>query len=523
MSSKGKTNVLFRSYEAFIFDMDGVITQTARMHAQSWKKMFDDFLEKRAGKTEAEPFDISSDYKVYVDGKPRYDGVRSFLQSRGIHLPYGRTHDSPEKETICGLGNRKNLIFLQLIEEKGVDVYSSSVKLINEIKSSDIKVAVISASKNCSAILSAAGIPDLFDVQVDGVVSEEIKLKGKPHPDIFLEAARRLDVSPEKSVVVEDSLAGVKAGKKGGFGWVIGVARNKGDDLSLKEHGADQVVSDLGELMNEKEGSFGERPIDKLPKAMKHLSQISKRMSNKKLAIFLDYDGTLTPIVQRPEDAILSSSMRNTVKDLSHIFPVAVISGRDRKDVKNLVGLDEITYAGSHGFDIKGPELQYEHGQEFLSVLDEAESYLNKKINAIKGSFVERKKYSLAVHFRQVDEGDIPKVKQAVQQAGRKFSRLRMSSGKKVFDIRPQIDWDKGKALLWLLKKMGLDQSHVLPLYIGDDTTDEDAFRVLSSIGIGIVVGDDSRPTSAHFRLNNPQEVKTFFKHLISREKEQRS
>jgi len=521
MRARSRTSIF--SYEAVIFDMDGVVTQTAQVHAQAWKSMFDDFLKEIAKDKELKPFDIKSDYKIYIDGKPRYDGVESFLQSRNIDLPYGSPQDSPHKKSICGLGNKKNSIFLNLIKNKGVDVYSSSVDLIREIKHKNIKVAVISASKNCSAILEAAGIKELFDVQVDGVVSAKIHLKGKPHPDIFLEAARRLDIPPGESVVIEDSLAGVEAGKRGQFGWVIGVARSKGDDQLLKDRGAELVVSDLGELMKNKNETHQEVPINKVPEVLKNMDHITQMMSGKKLAIFLDYDGTLTPIVMRPEDAVMSSSMRKIIQELAHIFPVSVISGRDRRNVKNLVGLKEIYYAGSHGFDIKGPDLEYEHGKEFLPALEEAEEYLKQKIKGIKGSLVERKKYSLAVHFRRVEEGDVPKIEQAVNQADRKYSRLQLSSGKKVFELRPRVDWDKGKALLWLLKKMGLDMPHVLPMYIGDDTTDEDVFRVLLSRGIGIVVGEDSRLTSARFRLKDPEEVKMFFDRLISKGKEEKS
>jgi len=518
MNSRSRTSLF--SYDAAIFDMDGVVTQTAQVHARAWKRMFDDFLKEVSKDKEPKPFDIRSDYKIYIDGKPRYDGVKSFLQSRGIHLPYGTPQDPPDKKTVCGLGNKKNSFFLKLIKEKGADVFTSSVKLIKQLKKENKKIAVISASRNCSAILEAAGIKDIFDVQVDGVVSDELDLKGKPHPDIFLEAARRLDVKPEKAVVMEDSLAGVEAGKKGQFGWVIGVARGEGDDQLLKARGADQVVSDLGELLKKEEENPPEMPINKVPDALNNIDRIAQMMAGKKLAVFLDYDGTLTPIVMRPEDAVLSPSMRKTVQELSHIFPVAVISGRDRQDVKSLVGLNEIYYAGSHGFDIKGPDLEYEHGQEFLPVLEEAEKYLKQKTKTVKGSLVERKKFSIAVHFRQVKEADLSKVNQAVQQADKKYSKLRISSGKKVFELRPQIDWDKGKALLWLLKKMELDNPNVLPLYIGDDTTDEDAFRVLFSRGLGIVVGEDSRLTSARFRLKDPNEVKNFFNYLISIEKE---
>lgn len=232
-------------YDAVIFDMDGVVTQTAQVHAKAWKKVFDTFLQKRFSSA-YQPFD-NQDYLLYVDGKPRYEGVKSFLESRGIHLPWGNPNDLPEQETICALGNQKNRIFLNLIRDQGVEVYESTIHLIQVLRRTGVKTAVISASKNTPEVLKAANISELFDAKVDGHDAIRLGLKGKPEPDVFLEAAQQLGSTPKRTVVVEDAIAGVQAGKKGGFGLVIGVDRGHQDKL-LKENGADIVVKDLSEV-----------------------------------------------------------------------------------------------------------------------------------------------------------------------------------------------------------------------------------------------------------------------------------
>ncbi len=237
-------------YDAVLFDLDGVLTATARVHATAWKKMFDEFLKQRAAATDEpyRPFDIDTDYRLYVDGKPRYEGVRSFLESRSIALPYGDPDDPPDKETVCGLGNRKNAMLNEVIESEGVDVYEGSIAWAHKLHADGIKTAVVSSSKNCETILRAAGIAELFELRIDGVVAARLKIAGKPAPDTFLEAARRLRANPERTVVVEDAISGVQAGRDGGFGLVIGVDR-EGDAEALRQNGADLVVSDLAELL----------------------------------------------------------------------------------------------------------------------------------------------------------------------------------------------------------------------------------------------------------------------------------
>jgi beta-phosphoglucomutase family hydrolase len=237
-------------YDAVLLDLDGVITDTASIHASCWKQMFDEYLQKRATQRgEAfRPFDIATDYRLYVDGKPRYDGVRDFLTSRGIRLLEGNPDDPPQAETVDGLGNRKNELVNKIIEDKGVEPYEGSVELIHQLRHQGFKIAVVTSSQNCAAVLKAAKVDGFFDVQVDGNMIHAQKLAGKPAPDTYLMAAKLLGVQPSRAVVIEDALSGVEAGSAGRFGLVIGVAR-KGDADELQRHGAHLVVNDLGELV----------------------------------------------------------------------------------------------------------------------------------------------------------------------------------------------------------------------------------------------------------------------------------
>ncbi len=236
---------------ACLFDLDGVLTQTAKVHAAAWKQMFDTFLRTRAARSGEAfvPFDPAQDYDRYVDGLPRYDGVRSFLASRGIELPDGTPGDPPGAETIRGLGNLKNEIVLQMIRSQGVEAYEGSVRYVRAARAAGLRCAVVSSSANCRDVLEGAGIAELFDERVDGIVLEREHLHGKPAPDTFLFAARALGVDPKQAAVFEDALAGVAAGRAGGFGFVVGVDR-VGQAEALREHGADIVVGDLAELLD---------------------------------------------------------------------------------------------------------------------------------------------------------------------------------------------------------------------------------------------------------------------------------
>lgn len=235
---------------ACLFDLDGVLTKTAQVHAAAWKEMFDGYLRERAAERNERfvPFDAQDDYDEYVDGKPRSDGVRSFLGSRGIELPEGGDGDPPGMETVHGLGNRKNELVLRLIRERGVEAYEGSVRYLRAAREAGLRRAVVSSSANCRDVLAAAGIEELLGARIDGLVAGREHLRGKPAPDTFLAGARALGVGPAEAAVFEDALAGVAAGRAGGFAYVVGVDR-AGQAGALREHGADVVVTDLAELL----------------------------------------------------------------------------------------------------------------------------------------------------------------------------------------------------------------------------------------------------------------------------------
>jgi beta-phosphoglucomutase family hydrolase len=237
-------------YDAVLFDLDGVITNTATLHATCWKQMFDEYLwERKEQKGEAfRAFDLATDYRLYVDGKPRFDGVRDFLRSRGIQLPEGNPGDPADVETVHGLGNRKNELVNRAIAEVGVEPYAGTVQFIHQLRRDGFEIAVVTSSQNCDAVLRAAKLDDLFKVRVDGNVIQAQRLAGKPASDTFLVGAKLLGVEPIRTVVIEDAISGVEAGSNGKFGLVIGVAR-KGNAEELKRHGAHLVVDDLGELV----------------------------------------------------------------------------------------------------------------------------------------------------------------------------------------------------------------------------------------------------------------------------------
>jgi beta-phosphoglucomutase family hydrolase len=233
-----------------LFDLDGVLTKTAKVHDAAWAEMFDDFLRERSRQTGQPftPFDPVKDYDDYIDGKPRFDGTRSFLAARGIELPDGSEDDSPGAQTVHGLGNRKNQILLAKIRSDGVEAYEGSVRYVRAVRDAGLRRAVVSSSANCRDVLAAAHIEDLFEVRIDGIVAEREHLHGKPAPDTFLAGARALGIEPAEAAVFEDALAGVEAGRAGEFGFVVGVDR-VGQAAALSQHGADTVVPDLSELL----------------------------------------------------------------------------------------------------------------------------------------------------------------------------------------------------------------------------------------------------------------------------------
>jgi len=506
-------------YDAVIFDLDGVVTDTAGTHAAAWKHLFDDFLRERAEETGEpfRPFDIDADYVRYVDGKPRHDGVASFLESRGIHLPLGSPDDPPDRQTIHGLGNRKNRYFLDRVASGGVEVFPTTVRLIESLRAAGVRTALVSSSRNAGAILDAAGLRHLFYTVIDGNDLARLGLEGKPAPDLFLAAAEQLDVRPDRAAVVEDAISGVQAGRRGRFALVIGVDR-RGSPDALREAGADIVVRDLGEI-GVSSGPAAEPAAagHDLPNAGDRIDAIERRLEGRRALVFLDYDGTLTPIVARPELAVMDTGMRETLRRLAAVATVAIVSGRDLEDVRRMVGLDGIAYAGSHGFDIitaRGERVEHAEGARHADAVTRAAQRLAERTSAIAGALVEPKRFAVAVHYRQVAEADIPALEAVVDEVLASEPGLHKTHGKKVFELRPVLDWDKGRAVLWLIDALAGGDANVLPFYIGDDETDEDAFRALAEVGITIFVGPPRHDTAAHFRLADPAEVGVFLRRL---------
>ncbi|MEX2629677.1 MAG: trehalose-phosphatase [Tistlia sp.] len=512
-NAQGPSTAPTARLKAVLFDMDGVVTDTAQAHAAAWKRLFDEFLRARAaaGGNEFRPFDPQREYREFVDGKPRHAGIRSFLRSRGIDLPEGSPEGPPDAATVFGLGRRKQNYFRAWLNDNRVRPYPGTLKLIHDLRKSGTKAAVFSSSRNAEDVLRNAGVLDLFDAKVDGNDLAELSLRGKPDPAMLHETASRLGVKPEHAAIVEDAIAGVEAGARGGFALVIGVDRGGYGD-ALKESGAHIVVDDLSELVVSKDHRIAVKTTDGLPTVWDCDRELRARLSGRSLAAFLDYDGTLTPIVEDHTKAFLADDMRAAIAELAKSCKVAIISGRDLQMVQKLVRIETIFVAGSHGFEIAGPDgssERLERGVESLPKIDEAERRLHEKLSDIAGHSVERKRFSIAVHYRQAAEKDVPRIEAVVDEVLSACGGLRKGHGKKVFRIQPDLDWHKGRAVLWLLERFKRDDPDVLPVYVGDDITDEDAFRALAGIGLTIVVRDhESRRTAADYAVADTGEVR---------------
>ena len=504
-----------QDYQAVVLDLDGVITRSQDLHARSWKRAFDEFLHARWQEADGDgrryrPFEIDPEYLRYVDGKPRYDGVRDFLRARGIALDEGGPDDPPGHDSVQALGNRKNELFLELLDQEGVEVYEDSLDFLCLARCMGLCASVVSSSRNCAALLTAAGAAECFDGKVDGRDVEERHLAGKPAPDIFLAAADDLDVTPADCIAVEDAVAGVEAARRAGYGCVIGLNRAREQQAqALARRGAHRVVSSLAELSaNETGGDSGAAAgVSGLP-----LEALRERLGTRTPALFLDFDGTLTPIVDRPSDAVLGESMRTVLGQVSRSFRTAVISGRDLADVREGVGIDGLVYAGSHGFDIllpDGGKHSPEAARDALPALAEAADAMEERLRDVEGAFVERKRFAVAVHYRLAEDERREEIEQAVDQIAVRHPELRKRGGKKIFEFVPDIDWDKGEALRLLLDVMELaEDPATTPIYIGDDVTDEDAFAVLEDRGIGIAVGREPGETVASLTLTDVDAVR---------------
>lgn len=392
-------------------------------------------------------------------------------------------------------------------------VVARSVRLIQTLRECGYRTAVVAQSCNGGAILRDAGLEALFDVRVDGVEMDRMGLRGKPAPDVFLYTARLLQVPPQRSAVVEGTLAGVDAARAGDFALVM-VLVPSGESQAYFEHGADGVLTELSEVIVA-EMDCRPRLAATLSSALAALPQIVQ--AHRELLMLLDYDGTLTPIVERPELAVLAPETRAILRELVSVMPVAVVSGRDLGMLRKLVDVPGLIYVGDHGFDMSdlaGENHQLKAVRDYLPALDAVEQYLREGLERIAGLLFERKRSSIAVHFRLVAEADVPQVQAQVQKVLSKHSQLKVTPGKKVIEIQPGLDWDKGKAVEWLLPQID-PSGRRHPVYIGDDMTDENAFRVVCRRGTGVLVREDDHLTTARYALEDPREVRLFLQRLI--------
>lgn len=511
-----------RLYDAAVFDMDGVVTDTASVHERAWRETFDRYLERLAvdAGTTPDPF-TAEDYLSHVDGKPRFDGVRAFLASRGIELPEETEDGSP---SVRGIGDEKNALFGEMLESGGATALPGVREFVSALTGAGIRVAVISASRNAPEVLESAGVAGLFETRVDGNVANELGLAGKPDPAVFLEAARRLGAEPGRTIVLEDALAGVEAGRSGGFGLVVGVDRGAGE-ADLRSRGADAVVTTLEEFRVLDGFDDTPRTAPDVPGIVELWPALARGLPPRRpLAVFLDYDGTLTPIVERPEDALLGEKMREQIAELAASCFVAVVSGRDASFVVEQVGLDSVTYLGSHGFDVvapagrKLPADARARFERFESPLQAAGDALERELAEIEGAQVERKRFAIAIHYRRAAEESLPVIKEAVEREAARHDELVVTGGKKIFELRPAVDWNKGTAVAWVLESFGLADDDTLPAYVGDDVTDEDAFEHLAAEGITVmVVSGESRETRARFTVTDTDQVATLLGLMAAR------
>lgn len=514
-----------RTLEAVVFDLDGVVTRTERLHFAAWKQVFDDVLRDRPARAgeDHRPFD-PDDYLAHVDGRPRLEGVHAFLASRGIAALAGDT--VRDADAIRRLADRKNARFLDLIEREGAEVDPAMVRLIHELRARAVRVGLATSSRNGQAVLRRSGLSDLFEAQVDGVAMGELGLRGKPAPDLFLECARRLGAAPAQAAVFEDAVSGIAAARAGGFRLAVGIDRG-GNRTGLRDAGADWIVQDTGTLSADRVLAQAAARGDARPNALAawatvaraleaHLpGSAAKTAGGPRLAVFLDYDGTLTPIVARPDLARLADDTRDALRRLSRAWPTSIVSGRGLEDVRGLVGIESLVYAGSHGFDIALPPGATARAPIALDIepaVHRAAADLRQTIGGVPGVLIEDKRFSVAVHYRLVDPTRVAAIERAVDQVLAGHAGLQKALGKKVFELRPAQDWDKGKALLWLLDALDLGDAY--PIYVGDDVTDEDAFDAVRDHGLGILVAELPRPTAALYLLQDPFEVRLLLDRL---------
>jgi trehalose-phosphatase len=388
--------------------------------------------------------------------------------------------------------------------------FGATADLARKLKGIGVSAGAYSSSPQCQQALKAAGIDDLFGVCIEGIAGERGTAE-KPNPAVLLEATHRLGIRPQRCVVMDTSSAGVAAGRNGGFGLVIGIDGTEGGD-SLAHSGADVLIADLAEVTVR----TGDKRISELPNALTSYGQLIGITSARESILFLDYDGTLSPIVSDPGAARLVDGAADALKLVAEVCPVVVLSGRDLDDIRSRIDIPGVWYAGSHGFELTEPDGTYHENEEaavVVPILERAAAELSERLAQIPGVRVEHKRFAVAVHYREVAQKHVGEIVSTTQKLGQRAG-LRVTGGRMLVELRPDLDWDKGTTLAWIRDRIDPSGS-LLPIYIGDDLTDEDAFEAIEFDGIGIVVGHDEdgdRKTAANFSLQSPDQVREFLR-----------
>ncbi len=493
-----------RVYDAVIFGLDGVLTDTAPLHARAWEMLFERFFRERAarhGENHA-PF-TDDDYLRFMVGKEPYDAVAGFLSARGFPLCQGASSDAGN-DTVRGLGDCQQQLFRQQLDEN--TVFRSTVTLVRKLQSVGVKTAIFSASVDCVQVLRAAALDHLFSVVVDGPAFDPRRYPGKPDPAILAEAARRLGVPVQRAVVVDSAEDGVAAAHSGGFGLVIGVDRI-GHGEKLLHCGADAVVDNLADV----DVPTDFRRLSALPNALESYGQLTGVARFRPVIGFVDFDGTLAPITADPDTATMVNGAAEALTHLAAHCPVVIISERDLDDIRSRVGLPGIWYAGNHGFEVMAPDGAYhvsETAAAAVSAIERTAAQLRATLAHLPGILVEQRRFAVAVHYRDVPPERVGDVLASIRRLAR-WEGLMITSGRKRLELRPDVGWDTGTTVSWILQKVD-GNGDLLPIYIGDDLTDEAGFDVVRLDGIGIVVrhgehGD--RRSAANFALDSPQQV----------------
>ena len=510
-----------RYHDAVIFDLDDVLADAASLQREAWASLFDDYLVRRPGREDEDhsPF-TDDDYRQLVNGKPPPDGVATFLASRRITLPRGAPWNIGD-DTIYGLANRQRQTYAALLG-RVVPPFGAMVALMRKLLGIDIAAVAVHASSPVRQQLSTVtGVDSLLDVDIGGIAAPRLGITENHCPVVdpeathILDAARRLGVHPQRTVVIGNTEAALSAGQDAGFALVIGVDGTGSADGG-SQPSADVVVADLAEIAVR----TGDKRIWEIPNALESYGQLASIVIARKSTLFLNWDIALCGIGSDLGAVALVDGAAQVLARLADAFPIVVISGRDLADLRDRVGIPGIWYAGCHGFELVGPDgshHEHEVGAAAIPIVAGAAAELRAALAQIPGLRVAHTRFTVAVHYREVAPEHIDDIVATTHQLGRR-NNLRVTIGRMLVELRPAVDWDKGTRLAWIRSRIDESKS-LVPIYIGGDLTDEDAFEEVQLGGVGIAVRhneDGGRRTAARFALDSPDQVREVL-HLGSR------